>query len=428
VWIRLEGSAPQIDGPRSLVVGAAGRDVALELADAGAGLRGVRATLQHARGEGVLLEEQFPGNLVSGGGSAAVTRRVDLRIDPEALGLSDGDAFLRITVSDWSWRGGFRGNVGELAIPVSIARKKPGVQIATGLTYIQRGGSGAVAYTVSEPTVRDGVAVGDAFFRGYPRPGSPEQRISLYAVPADAPRDPAVRVVAEDAAGNVGTAHWSVVVRERVLPDASVTLPESFLDRTVRDLADANDMDSADLRAAFRRINTEMRRANEAKIREITANSAARQLWNGPFTQLANSKVTSRFAEHRSYFVAGQKNSEAIHFGYDLASTALAPITAGNAGRVIYADELGIYGNCVLIDHGLGLATLYGHLSRIDAKVGDEVAKGEVLGRSGATGLAGGDHLHFAVLLGGTYVDPLEWWDREWVRTHIETRIEPSRG
>ena len=193
-------------------------------------------------------------------------------------------------------------------------------------------------------------------------------------------------------------------------------------------IARDHDIDSTDLRAAFQRINTEMRRANEAKIREITKDSADRQLWDGPFSQLANSKVTSRFAEHRSYFVAGDKNSEAIHFGYDLASTATAPITAANAGRVVYADDLGIYGGCVLIDHGLGLATLYGHLSRIDAKVGDEVAKGETLGRSGSTGLAGGDHLHFAVLLGDTYVDPLEWWDREWVRTHIEMRIEPSRG
>jgi murein DD-endopeptidase MepM/ murein hydrolase activator NlpD len=137
--------------------------------------------------------------------------------------------------------------------------------------------------------------------------------------------------------------------------------------------------------------------------------------------------VTSRFAEHRSYFVDGEKNSEAIHFGYDLASTAAASITAANSGRIVYADDLGIYGNCVVIDHGFGLATLYGHLSRIDVGEGDEVAKGDALGLSGATGLAGGDHLHFAILVGGTYVDPLEWWDPAWVRTHIEARLAPSK-
>jgi len=138
--------------------------------------------------------------------------------------------------------------------------------------------------------------------------------------------------------------------------------------------------------------------------------------------------VTSRFAERRTYFVGGVENSKAVHFGYDLASTSLAPITAANAGRVVYAVELGIYGICVLVDHGLGLATRYGHLSQIDVEVGDAVTKGQTLGLSGATGLAGGDHLHFAVQIGGTYVDPLEWWDPTWIRTHIETHLGSPSG
>jgi murein DD-endopeptidase MepM/ murein hydrolase activator NlpD len=104
----------------------------------------------------------------------------------------------------------------------------------------------------------------------------------------------------------------------------------------------------------------------------------------------------------------------------------MAAVNAANHGRVVYADDLGIYGSCVLVDHGLGLATLYGHLSQIDVSVGDEVRKGDTLGLSGATGLAGGDHLHFAVQVGGTYVDPLEWWDRSWVRKHVEVRLETA--
>jgi murein DD-endopeptidase MepM/ murein hydrolase activator NlpD len=427
VWVRAEGSAPAVRAPDSLVVGGPGRDVSLELLDEGSGLRAVRVTLQHADGEVVLVDERFAGNLVTGGGSGSAARQVQFRIDPEELGLPDGDAFLRVVATDWSWRGGFGGNTGEVSIPLTIDRKKPQIRIDTGLTYVQRGGSGAVAYSVSEPTARDGVAVGDAFFRGFPAPDSPTRRVAIYAVPTDSPPNPTIRVVAEDAAGNVATSRWPVVVRERILPDASVTLPESFLDQTVRNLADAHGIRTSDLSAAFAEINTDLRRRNEEQIRQITAQSAPRQLWDGPFEQLENSKVTSRFAEHRSYFVDGEKNSEATHFGYDLASTAAAKITAANAGRVIFADDLGIYGNCVVIDHGLGLATLYGHLSRIDVAAGDEVAKGDTLGLSGATGLAGGDHLHFAVLVGGTYVDPLEWWDPAWVRTHIEARLAPPK-
>ena len=141
---------------------------------------------------------------------------------------------------------------------------------------------------------------------------------------------------------------------------------------------------------------------------------------------MRNSKVTSRFAEQRTYWWGKRPISQAIHYGFDLAGTGGAPVAAANAGVVVFADNLGIYGNCVLIDHGLGLHSLYAHMSQIDVAVGAAVAKGETLGRSGSTGLAGGDHLHFAILVGGRYVDPLEWWDPKWVRSHIEWRLQPA--
>ena len=168
-----------------------------------------------------------------------------------------------------------------------------------------------------------------------------------------------------------------------------------------------------------------MRQKNEARIRELLNDSAPERLWEGAFLQLPNSQVTSRFAERRSYFVGGEQVSKATHFGYDLASTRAAPILAAAGGRVVYAEELGIYGNCVLLDHGLGLASLYGHLSRLDVEPGERVDRGQPLGLSGATGLAGGDHLHFAILVGESYVDPLEWWDAKWVQSNVEARLSP---
>jgi murein DD-endopeptidase MepM/ murein hydrolase activator NlpD len=192
-------------------------------------------------------------------------------------------------------------------------------------------------------------------------------------------------------------------------------------------LADAENIPQDDLSAAFDRINTELRASNEAKIAEIVSNSSETKLWNGVFTQLPNSQVTSRFAERRSYFVDGQRVSEATHFGYDLASTAGAPIYASNSGQVVFAAELGIYGDCVIIDHGLGLFSLYAHLSSLGVSVGDRVEQNAELGLSGETGLAGGDHLHFAVIIGGTYVEPLEWWDPVWVRSHVEAHLAPSK-
>ena len=135
----------------------------------------------------------------------------------------------------------------------------------------------------------------------------------------------------------------------------------------------------------------------------------------------------SRFAELRNYSFEEQPVSTARHYGFDLASTAQAPVTASAAGRVVFADDLGIYGLCVILDHGLGLSSLYAPLSRIDVEPGQDVAQGAVLGASGTTGLAAGDHLHFALLVGGTYVNPLEWWDPKWVRSHIDARLKAPR-
>jgi murein DD-endopeptidase MepM/ murein hydrolase activator NlpD len=427
-WTRAEGDPPIIEGPSALTVGAKGTEVELTLSDPGSGLRSVRASIRQAGEDGELLSETFPGSLVSGAATRDPARTLRIPVDPKAQGLIDGEATLAVVVSDWSWRGGFSGNATELVIPVTIDRKKPRVAVLTGLSYVKRGGADAVEYSISEAAVRDGVQVGDEFFPGFPHPNASGRRFALFAVPTTAPPSPAIRVIAEDAAGNVGTGRWSVRLRERVLPEASVSLPQQFLDVTVRDLADAHDIDVTDPQAAFHQINTTMRRDNEAKIREVTTGTAQTPLWEGAFEQLTNSKVTSRFAEQRTYFAGGVKNSEAIHYGYDLASTAMAAVNAANHGRVVFADELGIYGNCVLIDHGLGLATLYGHLSQIDVEVGDEVRKGDSIGLSGATGLAGGDHLHFAVQISGTYVDPLEWWDGSWIRKHIDVRLESAGG
>jgi murein DD-endopeptidase MepM/ murein hydrolase activator NlpD len=101
-------------------------------------------------------------------------------------------------------------------------------------------------------------------------------------------------------------------------------------------------------------------------------------------------------------------------------------VTAANSGRVIYADRLGIYGNCVIIDHGYSLQTLYGHMSKIDVKVGDMVQKQQHIGVSGATGMAFGDHIHFSMLIQGIQIDPKEWWDEHWIHDRILSKLKPQ--
>ena len=430
VFPRLEGTPPEISTASELAVGVPGRDLTIELHDSGSGLRSVELRLLHPAGTRKILERQFPGGWFRTG--IQHPEPVELRLDPRELGVPDGSATLVISARDWSLRHGFQGNRAEVLIPLTVDTRAPRIEVVAGITYVYRGGSAAAVYRVSEAVERDGVEIGEHFFAGYPlghresAQADAEKRIALFGVPIDAPTDVQVTVVAVDLAGNESSARFPIRLLERQFSKSSVSLPTRFLDLVVPALARDHGVDATDPVAAFQQINTELRRQNEERIRELSQNSDPEPRWRGAFEQLKNSTVTSRFAEQRTYTVAGQTVSRARHYGFDLASTARAPVTAANNGIVRFAGDLGIYGQSVLLDHGIGLTTLYGHLSSLAVSAGDEVEKGGVLGRSGATGLAGGDHLHFAILVGDTYVDPLEWWDPEWVRSHVEVRMQPD--
>jgi len=103
---------------------------------------------------------------------------------------------------------------------------------------------------------------------------------------------------------------------------------------------------------------------------------------------------------------------------------ANAPVPAANTGRIVYAAFLGIYGNCVIIDHGLGLQSLYSHLDEISVTMGAQVNRGDIIGKTGTTGLAGGDHLHFGMVIGGLQVSPVEWWDDHWIKDNILAHLK----
>jgi murein DD-endopeptidase MepM/ murein hydrolase activator NlpD len=431
--VRCEGTPPSVAAPEALAVGRAGRTVSLTVTDPGAGPKSLSAVLVHGQGEAPVGEAALGGGRWLPFGTPA-PRTVDLAIDPKALGAREGAATLRVTARDHSFRRWGAGNETVLEIPLAIDFRAPAVAPDSGsIVYARRGGTVALAYRVSEATVRDGVELGERFFPGL-RIGVEDPaelraagwRLALFPLPIDQPGAKPV-LIAEDAAGNVGRFTPRVEIEERRLPEALLTMPPRFFQEKIPELALAVGVAADDPIAAFREINTRVRAENEAKIREITSTSTPTPLWDGAFEQMANSKVTSPFAEQRTYLVDGEKVSQSVHYGYDLASLAGAPVTASNAGRVVFADELGIYGQCVILDHGLGLFSLYAHLSGIEVAVGDEVAKGRTIGLSGQTGLAGGDHLHFAMLLAGHYVDPVEWWDGKWQRDRLLPKLAAAR-
>jgi murein DD-endopeptidase MepM/ murein hydrolase activator NlpD len=449
-WLRCEGTPPVVETTLPIRIGVDARSVTLRLSDPGSGVRSAEATLVHAGGETPLAGQQFTGDLLLGGDRSA-PETFEVSVDPKALGLKEGSASLRVVTRDWAWRDLLRGNESRVELEVVVDRRPPQIAIENGLTYLRKGGSGAVVYRVNEETLRDGVVVGELFFRGYPIGGEPPavgsdepppvgaaapapaeegarpagRRIAVFALPHDMDVGAPIRVEAVDRVGNRTQTSWATNLKDHAFPDAQIVLSQQFLSRKVPELSAEAGFDATDLVAGFQRINSELRAANEARVREIIRRTASEPHWKGGFLQLANSEVTSRFAERRSYFLDGQRISQATHFGYDLAALAQTPITASNAGVVLFSGALGIYGNCVVLDHGLGVTSLYAHLSSLDVAEGDFVERGQVLGLSGDTGLAGGDHLHFAILVGDVYVDPVEWWDAKWVREHVDALFRP---
>jgi murein DD-endopeptidase MepM/ murein hydrolase activator NlpD len=140
---------------------------------------------------------------------------------------------------------------------------------------------------------------------------------------------------------------------------------------------------------------------SELKAR-VFASSAAEPLWSASFRAPVTARPTDSFGTRRMF----NGKLASVHKGMDFRAATGTPVRAGNSGTVVLARPLYFEGNCVVIDHGLGLFSLSMHLSRIEVKEGQQVATGERLGLSGATGRVTGPHLHWAVRWQGAYLDP----------------------
>jgi len=343
-----------------------------------------------------------------------------LTLDAAALKLQEGPAELEIDARDTLWRP--RPPRGpRLVHRFVVDLTPPKLELKTATGYIKHAGAGVVVYR-TEGAARSGVRIGSEFFPGISGLAQdPAVYVALFVIPFNGP-EVAPSVVAADEAGNERVIGVPVTFLPVKFPKDTITLTEAFLRRKMPELAPQTPSTASaeELVQAFLRVNGEGRKGYEAKIREIArGETSPKPLWTGAFRQQPNTKVFANFPEERTYVVDGRTIDTQWHLGIDLASNRQSPVEASNAGRVVFTGPNGIYGNMVMVDHGLGLMSLYGHLSDISVKVGQTVQKGEVLGRSGETGLAGGDHLHFALLVDGVYTSPIEWWDVHWLKDRI---------
>jgi len=401
--------------------------VTVEASEPGRGLARLQVDLVQGDRSAVLLEREHAVRPPwAFWGPRTASERANVEVGRNAVEwLAEGPAVVR--VSGWpagTWLRRPAPSVEELQLTVDLT--PPLIQVLSSQHYPTQGGSEVVIYQVGEGTVRDGVEAGEWFFPGHDLPGARGgERFALFAVPIGLTDVATVRVVAEDGLGNAAARSFVDRLLPRSYRSDRIEVSDGFIEGVAPEIESQTTglEPSGSLIERFLAINGELREANRERILEISQRSAPEFLWDRAFLPFPNGQVMAGFGDHRTYLYGGEEVDQQDHLGIDLASLQRSPVPAAAAGRVLMAEYLGIYGNVVLVDHGYGLATLYAHLSTIDVAEGESVARGQALGRTGATGLAGGDHLHYGVFLNGFAVRPEEWWDSGWIRDRLARKL-----
>ena len=402
----------------------------IHIEDEGTGLQEISVRLVQNLENFTLAEERFPshGALSLEGGTQ---HSYDLDIIPfgdDRLPKRRGVASLIITARDYSWRGFFEGNWTQVNQDFTVKFTPPKLGVLSPPLPIAQGGAGVVFYRVSDDAKHFGVQIGETLFPGYPIPGDEFNYFSLIVFPHDLPAKTPVQLVADDGLGNHATQDIDIKVLPKKWRSRNINISDRFIQQTVLPIiANTKGLeDRGDPLQNFLQVNNGLRATNANQLKELASSSKPEFMWNGGFVQLSNSQVEAAFADHRRYVYHGKVVDTQYHLGFDLAVTKHYPVEAANDGVVVLAEYFGIYGNTIVIDHGYGLQSLYAHLSSFEVKKGDYVRKGQMIARSGMTGLAGGDHLHFSLMVHGVQTNPIEWWDPAWVQSHISEHLRKN--
>ena len=379
------------------------------------GIRSVAVTVKRGGQSMLVKKEEFT--------ALEPSRRISFTLKDTRL--PEGAFELEVRATDGSYAGFGRGNSTTFTKQFVLDSKPPRIAVKTVPPAIHRGGSALIVYTLSEEAEKTGVRVGELFFPGYKQANGGYACLFPFPIKIGVD-DYHPEIMAQDKAGNVTSSRLLVRAMNKKYRSDTLNIPNSFLNFKANELAQLCPDKDTPL-DQYLCANNRVRAENDAKLIEVAAdpaNVSPSFVWEGQFRRLPRSAVKANFGDHRTYVDGSRiKIDEQTHMGLDLASVARAPIPAAAAGRVVWADYLGIHGHMVLIEHGLGLMTQYSHLTDYNVQVGDVVKAGQTVGTTGVSGLAGGDHLHFGVLVGGVPVQPLEWLDSSWVRNNITSRL-----
>ncbi len=425
LMLRLEGGDPSIklELPSSSI--GVSYELKVSVTDEKSSIRRIWIGLLKDGEEIDLFKKEFPFPELFSGWKIH-KESFNILIEPKKLGITDGKAILRIVSWDYSWSGLGNGNRAYVENNIMIDTMPPEIDILSKTHNLSQGGAGLVIYRISEQCPKSGVYVGENFFPGHSGYFK-DQDIFLAFIAFYYKQGPETQIFAKaiDKAGNSTRAGFPYYIKKKKFKKDVINISDKFLNWKIPEFESYLPKDSkTSVVDNFLMINRKMREENYKEIAELGEKTEKVIYWNGGFLRLPQAARRAGFADYRTYKYKGRIIDHQTHLGIDLASISHSKVPASNKGKVVFAGYMGIYGRTVIIDHGFGLLSMYSHLSRTDVKKGQIVSKGENIGRTGSTGLAGGDHLHFAMLVHNTFVNPIEWWDAAWIENNISAKID----
>lgn len=389
------------------------------------GLKSFKATLSTPHDEWVVSDLNTPSK---------VTKQSFDILPPNGVRRVEATSvLLKIEATDNSLWGLFMGNTYKQEITLVIDQRQPILSIIANSYKIQKGGSAIVIFRAEDPNM-DSLKIQTNFGKTFL--AQPFIKKGYYASLVAWPVQEAsfsATVIARDKAGNEVKSAIPLRLKDHVYRVSNIELSDAFLDGKIAELANTYEQTAGvdDRLQQFGIINEKVRSDNEKIIHDITSkvsNTLVADFQPTPFYPLVNGQKVADFGDHRIYSYKGKENlSNAYHMGLDLASIHMGSITSSNGGKVVFAQNNGIYGNLPIIDHGFGLYTLYGHCSELSVQEGDSVGAGQQIAKTGLSGYAMGDHLHFGILVQGIEVRPEEWMDSKWIADNISSVIDNAK-
>jgi murein DD-endopeptidase MepM/ murein hydrolase activator NlpD len=322
-----------------------------------------------------------PAAVAAPPGAPGGAATIELAIDTAAL--ADGHHVLHLEAVDRS----LRRNRSVKEVALTSDNTAPALALDAGGAVLRAGRPLLVRWGANEPADLDVTWSGEAV-PGLPDAAAPGggRFFSFLAVPVEAgPGEAALRLAGRDAAGNAAEQALTLAVEPNALPRQTLIVPPALAALATGPVAGDE----------------------SARVAALTSPVTPGRQWSGPFRLPlpGEPQRTTGFGDRRDY----ADGYVVYHAGYDLAASAGAAVAACAGGTVIFAGALPQRGNAVIVDHGWGVYTLYGHLQPTDVPVGQRVAAGDTIGRVGSTGLSTGPHLHWEVRLRGLAVDPGAW-------------------